>query len=300
MTGEVVTLKVRRIWTLRQAADLALQLHWKGMRKEAHARGWCRELCETFPDKTLFTLTTEDLITYDRLLEANGLDDETRKARMSVVSTLYNVAEDNGYTGEVPSIPRPYVRRKLKWWLHPELEREVLAWLQETGRIDMRDFVLWQRLSGLRVEESLAVLSRHFLGLGTPGPELEVPGTKNTRAHATMPLSQEAAALAMRRLGASPLRDTPLFSATYKELWTGWQAVRLKFGLMGIPTATLKALRRSYARDRAARGAPLPVIQQLMRHGSPTTTMGYLRLTGGGFSTEEMRQWVGGQHGEGA
>lgn len=277
-------------WPLSRAVELALAQHWRGRRKEAHEQGRCRDLVAAFPTRTLDTLTTEDLQGYLDGLAEMGLGDEAAKARMCSVSVLYTVARRNGYRGPVPTVPRPYVTRKLKWWLKPDLEPMVIAWLRSEGLAEVADFVEWTVSTGLRVEESLGVQAGDFIGLDTDEPELVVPGTKTAGSHAAAPISQEAAEIAMRRLGMSP--DGRLFAASYMDLWAAWQKVRREFGLLGIKTATLKALRRSYTRRLSVKGAPLPVVQQLMRQASPTTTMEYLRLTGGGFTSKEMRRWL--------
>lgn len=89
-----------------------------------------------------------------------------------------------------------------------------------------------------------------------------------------------------------PFAHTRLFPLSYKTLWTAWDDCRKALGLDDIPTATLKAIRRSFVRLRAGKGTPLPILQRMLRHRDPNTTMGYLRLTGGDFTTEEMRQWL--------
>lgn len=269
---------------------MAMDQHWAGRRKEPNARSWCRQFLETFPDKTLLTLTTENITTYIKLMQAEGLSPWTVHARVCVINTLYEVARGNGYDGPVPTIPRPHVPKPLKWWLKPDVEPEVIAWLRDVMLLgEVADFVLWTTETGLRVEESLRVLASDFLGLNTDAPELTVPGTKTDVAQAALALSPVAAGLARGRLTDG---KGPLFTITYRQLSRAWQLVRKQFGWEDISTATLKAIRRSFARRLTAKGCPLPVLQQMMRHLEPETTLGYIRLVGGEFTTEEQRKWL--------
>jgi integrase len=284
---------------LPKACDLALATHWRGMRKEPTYAGWCRDLIETFPDKTLATLTAQDLRTFVGLLEAGDeLEPATVYARVSHLRTIYVVAKKHGYKGTVPEpFPYPRVPRKLKWWLNPDQHTEAIQWCNVTNHLDLRDYLNWTVATGLRVEETMRCTRRCFHRTHTDDTTwcLSIPGTKTTGAEATLPLSKDAADVAMERFSAlgcltQATSGALLFSLTYRELWSQWSC--LTKALQLPESASLKALRRSYARERAAKGVPLPVLQQMMRHRDPSTTMEYLRLTGGAFTLEEMRRWA--------
>lgn len=288
--NSVIQLKPRTQWSLGIAIDLAIEQRWAGRRKEPNARSWCRMFLETFPDKTLATLTTQDISTYISMMQMDGLSPWTVHARVCVISTIYEVATQNAYAGPVPFIPRPHVPKPLKWWLKPDAEPEVITWLRDVLlQPEVADFVLWTVETGLRVEETLRVTAGDFVGLHGEAPELTVPGTKNDGAQATLALSAVAVGLARGRLMSSSAK---LFGITYRQLDRAWQEVRAQFGWQDISTATLKALRRSFARRLTAKGCPLPVLQQMMRQADPETTLNYMRLVGGEYTTEEQRKWL--------
>jgi integrase len=278
---------------LSEAVAVALSTHWAGTRKYDTMVSWTTDLSLMFPGRALESLTEADLDGWRKRAERKGIQPPTIYARMSMVSKLYDVALDNGYKGTKPKINRPNVPRKLKWWLKPETQVEAVAWLANNGHTEAAKFVTWTVATGLRVEESLALTSNHFVGLSGERPALTVPGTKTSGAQATLPLSIEAAQIALGLLGCrTDGRNPPLFASTYKQLWTSWDECRAALGLEGEATATLKSFRRSYARERSAKGCPLPLLQQLMRHSDPHTTMEYLRLTGGAFTDAELRPFL--------
>lgn len=284
-------------WDLKRASTIALEQHWFGRRKEANCRSWCRMLQQDMGNADLSSITTADIQAHILRLRTIGLQPWTVHARVCIISTLYTVAKRNGYTGPVPTIPRPHVPKPLKWWLTPEKEVEVIQWLSEEEHHEMADFVAWTVQTGLRVEESLRVTLGSFHGLSSGTPELLVPGSKTESAQASTAVSAGAAQIAYTRFTAScSLTEvsaaTPLFTMSYPKLDRHWQSVRAHFGWTKDTTATLKALRRSFARRVFANGAPLPVVQGMMRHKDPQTTMNYLRLVGGQFTTEEQRKWL--------
>lgn len=300
MTASLHTIYTREApvrWDLKRASDIALEQHWFGRRKAANCKSWCRMLQQDMDNADLTSITTADIQAHIMRLRTKGLQPWTVHARVCVINTLYAVAKRNGYTGPVPQIPRPHVPKPLKWWLTPEKEVEVIQWLSEQGHHEMADFVSWTVNTGLRVEESLRVTLGHFQGLSSGAPEVTVPGTKTGAAQAALAVSPGAALLAATRFTAiGNLTDvscaTPLFTMSYRMLEHTWAKVRVQFGWTKDTTATLKALRRSFARRVFAKGAPLPVVQGMMRHKDPQTTMNYLRLVGGAFTTEEQRKWL--------
>lgn len=286
-------------WTLERACAIALERHWKGMRKYAHELGRCADLVEFFPDKALDTLTADDCRTYLDTLRHGGLGDEAVRARMANIRTVYKVAKENGYKGPEPVTPKPRVKRRLKWWLKPQDEPRVLGWLLAQNHPDyteLHDLVIWTVETGLRIEESLRVHAGCFIALGTGQADVDVPGTKTSGAQRTIPLRPAAEQLAERRLRAST--TGLLFELPYWRYCMAWRAVRIEFGWKGDHTSTLKSLRRSFTRKVSSR-VPLPVLSGMLGHGTINTTMEYLRLTGGGYTAAEMRQWLNDENGMG-
>jgi hypothetical protein len=188
----------------------------------------------------------------------------------------------------IPSVPAP---RLPKWWLPPPLHASVCEDLRRRGLGDpLADFIDWTCFTGLRLEETLRCERHLFTGLGTPRPSLQVPGTKTQASLAPIPLMADAAALAVRRLGPRGAPTDRLFTASYRELWEGWGLVRTEYGLGSVATATLKALRRTFAKYARDKGMPLDALRRYLRHADVETTLGYLDLIGD--STEDLRQWL--------
>jgi hypothetical protein len=62
-------------------------------------------------------------------------------------------------------------------------------------------------------------------------------------------------------------------------------------GVSNVATATLKSLRRSFARRATLKGMPTDVLRQYLRHSDIKTTQGYLNLIGG-YGLEEQARFI--------
>lgn len=225
----------------------------------------------------------------------HGTSNSTINKYLSCLSVLFDVA----------GVPKPNIRRLPearveKWWLTPERYRDLMIYMKGTFEVatefgethrrkQFRYLVQIMVEAGLRVRETLA-LKRSDMNL--QALSIKVPGTKTAGAEATIPIS-ERVAQAIRWLNAIALanRRQNLFTISYDDARGYWQHCRKWLGVSDIPTATLKALRRTFAANATKAGMPTAVLKEVMRHENIETTMGYLRLTGAGLA-EEARKYM--------
>lgn len=209
----------------------------------------------------------------------------TLNAKMSALNTLFK------HNGVVMPFAMPWAtpEREPKWWLTPEMEREVLTYFRARGDDEMCDYIRWTVLTGLRVEETLRTQKFHFTGLQTDRPTLTVPGTKTGTSQRALPLFPDAANIATRRLHTGRPHDALLFPTPYWSLRDRWFVCR-KALMITDRLATLKSFRRSFAKQTTDRGLPSDMLRQALGHSRLTTTEEYLRVVGG-YNTEILRQW---------
>lgn len=198
------------------------------------------------------------------------------------------------------------VRLPPKWWLAPEKLARLVAWLREECPFAeaalVADYVEWTAWTGLRVEETLRLAWGDVRLDLRPGDaadgevlnfsEITVPGTKTKGAQASLAIGLIPALVLQRRLAARADEGSGLvFPISYGRLRTLWQQCRAFLGVVDTPLATLKALRRTAARNLTTKGMPTEILRNYLRHANIETTMGYLRLVGG-YSTAEQRRWL--------
>jgi integrase len=304
---------------LRAAIDAALSEHFCHLRNLKTAKGFAAAIvARSPPGMKLEEITTDWLRQFVKSCTAAGNLPSTINLKLSFVSVLFDhhkaiLPREAGrpYKPEIPWVPK---RHDVKWWLTPHMEPKVTAWLRERALTDFAEYVEWTCRTGLRVEESLRVQRCHF---DAEQRTLSVPGTKTVMAQRVIPLYTEAYNIAHRRLIVTHAADNDyLFNLAptlrfpdrclrmsaearekqriyrnYDRLNDVWSMVKDAFGLQGNKTATLKALRRSFARVATDNGMPTEILQRYMGHEIIETTLDYLKVVGG-YNLDVVRQWV--------
>lgn len=221
----------------------------------------------------------------------------TINKRLSVLRALGIDVEGLWVTNKLP----------LKWWLTPSACTRLLAYLRE-GQFEpflhahlLADYIELVSLTGLRVEEAIRLkwgeldlrISTTPEGKTVSRSKMTVPGTKTSGAQQTNAIALIPALLLMRmdqeRTDRSP--EALVFPIGYNTLQRAWDQARLWLGVQDNKMATLKALRRTAARNLTVNGMPTEMLRAYLRHSNIQTTMGYLRLVGG-YSTEEQHRWL--------
>lgn len=277
--------------TLKAALEHAYETRWCHARGDGKAiMGQAKLACFTvahaldprWPEEARLEQTTVAEVSPKAVQEATrvwyhqGLSPATITKRLNCLSVL----------GVNVGGCRPPKDRKLKWWLTPEEAKKAklkltTEWAVQPSGIALWNHIQWTILTGLRVEETLALTYESF---SSDLRAVNVPGLKTPTAQATLPLSEEAWEAGMDLINT---RWTD-----YKPLAAEWASLRTAMGWP--PEATLKALRRNAARYlHVDRGMPLDMVRQYLRHEDIETTMEYLRLAGG-YRLDEMRRYLGG------
>lgn len=300
--------------TVVEAATRVIRRRYRGMRSEDRAKSCLKNVSSFFPaDKQLNAVTTEELLAYVECCEEAGNAPSTINIKLSFLSSLFDEFKrdlrnpaDSRLPFAAPDIPWRPRRKVLKWWLKPALEADILAWCHERGEFEIANFIEFVTHTGCRIEEALRLTRDHFdFSAGT----VTIPGTKTDDAQRTVPLASRAKDIAQHRLHHARGGDAVLFHFTprrmgplrrntaegeadrsYQNAKQKWHMIRVRFGLTRTSTATLKALRRTFARRANENGMPTEMLRLYLGHSDIATTIDYLRLVGG--YTEEMRKYV--------
>lgn len=271
-----MTVAERR--TIRKAAEDAINGQWANVRSTARTKSQALisvSFLEQRGRQYLDEITDDDITALRDWSLQQGLAPSSVNCRMSALSVL-------GVKVRYCKLPR-----KRKWYLSPPDELQLLSLGLPPV---LQSFVRWTVATGLRVEESLAL---RWMDIDLEAGTVRVSGTKTEMAEALLPLSQEAKGVLIE--WRKHLRTTPpasrVFPVTYRGLWRLWEKARKQMGLQDVATATLKSLRRSFARRAHVNGMPIDILRQYLRHGNLKTTQGYLWLVGG-YSQDEMRRYL--------
>lgn len=267
---------------------------WKGCRSETKQIAQALCIVDWFIDKGV---KSYDAITTDHLTELVN-DFERAKNKPSTIQHKLSILRKLGTVGlrhkpplctdALPAFPIRSVRTE-KWWLKPDQMAVIVPWAREHVCPIFADYIEFVCWTGLRVEEAMRLRADHFMNLDTR-PAMHIPGTKTSNSQGTLPLSSQAAAVAMRRIEATKGLK-PLFPMNYARLRALWAPCRVKLGMKEMPTCTLRALRRTFAKIANDKGMPTEELRKYMRHASILTTQGYLNVVGGS-EEEALRAYL--------
>lgn len=278
--------------TLREAMDLTLQNHWHGKRYEESVRYTANiavSFFETIHCPDIDDITSADIDELIKHLREKEYAPGTINKTMSALRVINKLALLRIPPLATITLPLPHLkgRRIEKWWMRPEDHQKATAALRDPqcGRLvtdpmfaDLIDLICYQ---GLRVEEALRLEPRMVVGLETPEPWLQTPGTKTADAQNSIPIYPEAVPPLRSAIGrAERQRWARLFPYKPRQTQDRWNDVRDFLGVRHIPTATMKSLRRTFAWYANSKGMPTSTLQKVLRHKGIGTTAGYLDLVG--------------------
>lgn len=283
---------------IRAAVENCFDVRWMGIRNEASYRSSLKSVVEFLETRCdcLDAITTAHIAALVRHLQACGNAPRTIRHKVGLLGAVFETAIVADPPLASKPMPKRTVRvpRTLKWWLTPDDQRLLTGWLRaRRGKHDLivADYIDFVCVTGLRVEEALRLEGSMFSGLGSERPNMLVPGEKTAGAQKTLPLFPAAAAIAERLIDKQTNKRARLFPLSYRQLQRKWLECRHHLDLEDNPSATLKALRRSFGRHATEQGMPTELLRDYYRHTDLKTTAGYLSLVGG-YDTETMRQWV--------
>lgn len=274
--------------TLSHATQLALDTQWKGTVWGESVAAVIWGVVRFFEARKRFDLDdirSEDIDAFVASKRAKGTSTTMIKKYFSMLSVINTVAFERDpklATRERLPLPRLRAAPIEKWWLRPEGLEAALEWLIEIKADQLfADYISMLVLQGLRPGEALRLEPRHFTGLGTDTPSLQVPGTKTRLSGNTIPVFEDALELVKRCIERAKVnRTSRLFPYTWRQASDRWNEVRALLGVEDVQTATLRSLRRTFAYYAHRRHLSTRLVQQILRHETITTTQGYLEVVG--------------------
>lgn len=283
-------IHIEKKGTIGKAGRYTLDHAWKDTRYKGHS--YLYSITDYLINKEglldLNEVTKQHIDKFVSSRIADGIAPSTINKYLSALKICYDTAMNHTppLCTRIPQMKRVRNTKVLKWWLQPERMTELLAWCRGPGMLyETADVIELICRTGLRVEEALALTNEHRVGPHA----LMIPGTKTKGAQATIPISKEAAELLARRAeGAGAGSYSLLFPIKYRQLAYDWDACRAFLGAEDVPTATLKSLRRTFAKLAEDKGLSTETIRKILRHESITTTQEYLRLVGREGDLEEI------------
>jgi len=175
---------------------------------------------------------------------------------------------------EVPDFVKPRTRKELPKPVSEEVFWKMLRIAEERAKEGFPwklAAIILMGLAGLRASEALSV-NQFSLEKDSEGVIwVRVRGKGRKERRIPMPKNQHTEWLWENRQKVLPL------GVHYQTLYQTVQSIGKK---AGDPNVTPHRLRHTYGTMLSRKGVPVQVIQELMGHSSPATTMGYVEIAG--------------------
>ena len=262
--------------TLRDAFKTALVEHTKWRTSTARRTiedNYGHVSAHFGPGRCLSTITSEAISEYKGSLLAAGKASSTINQRLSLLSVLFEVAQEQGAKVTRPRIKREPVQQGRIRILTRDEERQVVEWFANSPAkgLLMADLVECLLDTGFRLSEMLRVSRRD---VSWERQQLTAWQTKNGDAR-TIPMTQRVSRILHRRLQES---EVAFGALTVDSADNRWEAMRRATGLAGDREFVLHALRHTCCSRLVAAGMDAFRVQRWMGHRSIKTTQLYVTL----------------------
>lgn len=290
--------------SLRRAYRLALDTYWKDMRWGETVRTKENLICGWFEREDHPDLDDIDSAILDKFVawrQSKKITNNTIRKDLAILKKVFDVAYNRvpPLTRHRLAVPHVTVKKLRKWYVKPERIEDMLEFIEiDMDNWHFADFCRSMLYQGPRVEENMRITIDDFVDLEGKTPTLRVPGTKTELSDRSVPIWDFMVPIYKRNIESAKTGGrTLLWPFSVNQLNHLWRDVRGYMGAADEPTATLKALRRTFAWFAKTRGLDVLDIKNILGHSDIQTTEGYLRLFGNP-GLELSREKVNGKQGE--
>lgn len=260
--------------TMRRLFDLAKKLKWNESRAQdtliRNAQFCIDYLGHNTPVEQI---TVEKIRNLSIHLIDSGNSNATVNRKLSSLSVMLRIAEDEGWIDRVPRMPRRKESDHRVRFLDAEEEIKVMALCEHLGLASLADFISFAIDTGFRRGEILKLkLSDCVNDMAT----LHAGSTKSGKAR-SVPLTARAKKIvAARRLKGY---DRLFQDLTESTLRFQWETIRTKLGLTDDEQFVVHMLRHTCASRLAMAGKNATFIMNWMGHSSIMVTQRYMHLS---------------------
>jgi integrase len=259
--------------TLKRLYDLAKRRQWlnKGERQADNALLVLNELGENTSVHDVDRVMLHELV---ETFYEMGNSGATINRKLSSLSVLLTVAEDEGWIERAPKMPRQDENKhRIRFYNNAE-EAEMMELCEQFGMQELSDFIIFAIDTGFRRSEVLGLAMRDCEdGYAV----LHAGETKSGNAR-SVPLTQRAKDVVARR---KALGYRALFQdMTHAQLRKRWGILRSNFSEAG-DHFIVHTLRHTCASRLAMQGENATFIQTWMGHSSIMITQRYMHFAPG-------------------
>ena len=259
--------------TLGKLLDIAGKTVWADSKSKKNLMSVANSMLEVIDHRTHPKDVTPQLLRDATIrLAALGNTGATINRKLSTISVLLKIAEDDGLIESRPKLPRRKESEHRIRFLTSEEEQRCLKWCEEFGAADLADYIACAIDTGFRRTELLGVrIDQYYDGM----LHLEHGETKTDKARA-VPATKRVREIIERRSSTGPL----LFEGyTDAKLRRHWDMMVDHLGFQDDPQFVVHMLRHTCASRLAIAGKNAAFIKAWMGHSTILTTERYMHLS---------------------
>lgn len=253
--GRLLELAKRRIWL--NATDVCA----------SNAERVLAILGERTPVQEITRTTLRELV---ETLYDQGNSGATINRKMSALSVLLKIAEEEEWIDGIPKIPRQTEAKHRVRYYDAAEEKAMLRVCDQHGMTDLADFIVFGIDTGFRKSELLGLAVRDCQG---DNAVLHAGETKSGNAR-SVTLTGRCKMIVARRKGF----DTLFQNMTEAQLRRQWAILRHHMGKDEDEFFIIHVLRHTCASRLAMMGRPAQFIQAWMGHSTIMVSQRYMHL----------------------
>lgn len=258
--------------TLGKLFDIACKTVWADAKSKDKLMGAARGMLEVIDHRTHPKDVTSQVLRDATIKMAEaGNTGATINRKLSTISVLLKIAEEDGLITSRPKLPRRKESEHRIRFLTSAEEQRCLQWCEEFGAADLADYIACAIDTGFRRTELLGVrIDQYYDGM----LHLEHGETKTDKARA-VPATRRVREIIERRSAVGPL----LFEGfTDARLRRHWEMMVDHLGFQKDPQFVVHMLRHTCASRLAIAGKNAAFIKAWMGHSTILTTERYMHL----------------------
>lgn len=258
--------------TMGKLYDLAMRIRWKGTNAERISSGNARACLDVIGWDTPVEKINQESIRNMALhfLESDSNSSSTVNRKLSSLSVMLRIAEDEGWIQRAPRMPRRREAEHRIRFFTAEEETKAITWAQHNGFNALAEFIPFAIDTGFRRGEILRLQLKDCQeGLAT----LHAGTTKSGKAR-SVPLTKRCQKIVSDRKGFGKL----FHDLTESKLRFQWEKLRESMGMVEDPNFLVHTLRHTCASRLAMAGKNASFIMNWMGHSSITVSQRYMHL----------------------
>jgi integrase len=261
--------------TMGQLYVLACKMKWNDCKSVEKLKINARQVRDYLGENLQVTQVTPTKIREMSMHFAEGGNSgATINRKLSCLSVMLNIAEEEGFINATPKMPRRRESEHRVRFMTPVEEQTALQYCWNRGYNTLGDFIQMAIDTGFRRGELLGL---KFADCVDNAAVLHAGATKSGRARA-VPLTQRVRAIITNRQIGKDLQSKVFHDLSVSQLRKQWESLVDYMELSSDPQFVVHMLRHTCASRLAQSGKNAPFIMQWMGHSSIVVTQRYMHL----------------------